>query len=76
MPSYYEGHSVEKVTFPVRVMKLLGVTTLIGMELRLAQLDLLLNALVIVTNAAGGLNRDYAVGDIVVLNDVASPIPK
>lgn len=24
----------------------------------------------IVTNAAGGLNNDYAVGDIVVLNDV------
>ena len=23
-----------------------------------------------VTNAAGGLNKDYAVGDLVVLNDV------
>ncbi|KAI9790365.1 MAG: hypothetical protein M1816_005183 [Peltula sp. TS41687] len=48
---YYEGNSIDKITFPVRVLKLLGVET------------------IIVTNAAGGLNRDYAVGDIVVLND-------
>ena len=27
-----------------------------------------------VTNAAGGLNSEYAVGDIVVLNDVCSVI--
>lgn len=28
----------------------------------------------IVTNAAGGLNPDYKVGDIVVLNDVSGPL--
>jgi purine nucleoside phosphorylase len=27
----------------------------------------------IVTNAAGGLNPDYVVGDIVLLNDVRQP---
>ncbi|RPA87168.1 purine nucleoside phosphorylase I, inosine and guanosine-specific [Ascobolus immersus RN42] len=48
---FFEGHSIERVTFPVRVFKLLGVET------------------VIVTNAAGGLNKEYKVGDICVLND-------
>ncbi|PLN74479.1 purine nucleoside phosphorylase I, inosine and guanosine-specific [Aspergillus taichungensis] len=48
---YYEGHSIDKVTFPVRVFKLLGVDT------------------IVLTNAAGGLNPKYAVGDIVLLND-------
>ena len=27
--SYYEGHSINKVTFPVRVLKLLGIDTII-----------------------------------------------
>ena len=49
--SLYEGHAIEKVTFPIRVLQLLGIYTLI------------------VTNAAGGLNPEYGVGDIVVLND-------
>ncbi|RDW59272.1 purine-nucleoside phosphorylase [Aspergillus mulundensis] len=48
---YYEGHSIDQVTFPIRVFKLLGIDT------------------VILTNAAGGLNPDYVVGDIVLLND-------
>ncbi|KAJ0414000.1 nucleoside phosphorylase domain-containing protein [Aspergillus carlsbadensis] len=48
---YYEGHSIDQVTFPIRVFKLLGVDT------------------VILTNAAGALNPDYVVGDIVLLND-------
>jgi purine-nucleoside phosphorylase len=42
---------MERVTYPIRVLKLLGVETLI------------------VTNAAGGLNPESAVGDIFVLND-------
>ncbi|QKX60108.1 uncharacterized protein TRUGW13939_07250 [Talaromyces rugulosus] len=52
---YYEGHSMEDVTFPVRVLKLLGVET------------------IILTNAAGGLNPEYAVGDITLLNDHIFP---
>jgi len=47
----YEGYGVEKVTFPVRVMKLLGVSKLI------------------VTNAAGGVNRSYVPGDLMVISD-------
>ncbi|PWY63709.1 inosine guanosine and [Aspergillus heteromorphus CBS 117.55] len=48
---YYEGHSVDDVTFPVRVFKLLGIDSMI------------------LTNAAGGLNPDYMVGDVVLIND-------
>jgi purine-nucleoside phosphorylase len=47
----YEGYGVEKVSFPVRVMKLLGVSKLI------------------VTNAAGGVNRSYVPGDLMVISD-------
>ena len=47
----YEGYSLQQTTFPVRVMKLLGVDTLI------------------VTNAAGGINPDFAVGDLMVIED-------
>ena len=51
-------------------MKQLGVDTLIGNR------GLMMQALLFclsqsVTNAAGGLNKNYAVGDIVVLNDVS-----
>ncbi len=48
---YYEGYSMKKVTFPVRVMKLFGVETLI------------------VSNASGGMNPDFEVGTIMVIND-------
>ncbi|RAL08403.1 purine-nucleoside phosphorylase [Aspergillus homomorphus CBS 101889] len=48
---YYEGHTIDRVTFPIRVFKLLGIHA------------------IILTNAAGGLNPDYMVGDIVLLND-------
>ncbi|EKV12080.1 Purine nucleoside phosphorylase I, inosine and guanosine-specific [Penicillium digitatum PHI26] len=51
---YYEGHSIDQVTFPIRVFKQLQVNT------------------VVLTNAAGGLNSLYDVGDIVLLNDVGN----
>ena len=33
MNSFYEGHSITAVTFPVRVLKLLGVETIVGKSL-------------------------------------------
>jgi purine-nucleoside phosphorylase len=48
---FYEGYSPQQITFPIRIMKLLGVET------------------VILTNAAGGLNPDFVVGDLMLLND-------
>ncbi|CAH1778768.1 unnamed protein product [Owenia fusiformis] len=47
----YEGYPLSLCTLPVRVMKLMGVETLI------------------VTNAAGGLNESYEVGDVMVIKD-------
>ncbi|AVF25699.1 purine nucleoside phosphorylase 1 [Paenibacillus larvae subsp. larvae] len=47
----YEGYDLAKVSFPVRVLKQLGVTKLI------------------VTNAAGGVNTSFNVGDLMVIKD-------
>ncbi|KAM4881498.1 purine nucleoside phosphorylase [Thomomys bottae] len=47
----YEGYPLWKVTFPIRVFRLLGVDTLV------------------VTNAAGGLNPKFEVGDIMLIRD-------
>ncbi|WP_291120166.1 purine-nucleoside phosphorylase [Flavobacterium sp. UBA6135] len=54
---YYEGYDMQTVTFPVRVMKYLGVTKLI------------------VSNASGGVNDNYEVGDIVVIKDHINMFP-
>jgi purine-nucleoside phosphorylase len=48
---YYEGHSIDEVVFPVRVLCELGIETLV------------------LTNAAGGINRDFKPGDLMVIND-------
>lgn len=54
---YYEGYSMQEVTFPVRVLKFLGVKTLI------------------VSNAAGGMNPEFEIGDIMVINDHINTMP-
>ncbi len=48
---FYEGYSMQEITFPVRVMKALGVHTLC------------------VSNASGGMNPAYKVGELVLIND-------
>jgi purine-nucleoside phosphorylase len=48
---YYEGYSLKEVTFPVRVMKFLGINTLF------------------VSNASGGLNPKFKIGDLMMIND-------
>jgi purine-nucleoside phosphorylase len=48
---YYEGYSPAQVVFPIRVMKFLGVETLL------------------LSNAAGGMNARFRVGDLMVITD-------
>ena len=48
---YYEGHAMEQVTFPIRVMKLLGIENLL------------------VSNAAGGINTSFKIGDLMIIKD-------
>ena len=48
---YYEGHSMDVLTIPVRIMARLGVQTLV------------------LTNAAGGVNKNYRPGDLMLITD-------
>ncbi len=48
---YYEGYGVDQVVFPVRLMKFLGVKTLL------------------LSNAAGGMNPAFKVGDLMIITD-------
>lgn len=54
---YYEGYTMEQVTFPIRVMKLLGVKNLL------------------VSNAAGGINTSFKVGDLMIIRDHINMMP-
>lgn len=54
---YYEGYSMQQVTFPIRVMHLMGVKHLL------------------VSNAAGGINNTFKVGDLMIIRDHINMMP-
>lgn len=48
---YYEGYTTPEVVFPIRVLKFLGIETLL------------------ISNAAGGTNSAFHVGDLMIIKD-------
>ena len=54
---FYEGFAMSEVTFPIRVMTMMGIKFLI------------------LSNASGGLNPDFKIGDIMVIKDQIHAMP-
>lgn len=54
---YYEGYTMQQVTFPIRIMKLIGIENLL------------------VSNAAGGINSTFKVGDLMIIRDHINMLP-
>lgn len=54
---FYEGASMETLTYPIRVLKEVGVEVLI------------------LSNASGGMNENFAIGDLMILDDHINLMP-
>ena len=54
---YYEGYGPEQISFPVRVLRFLGIKCLF------------------LSNAAGGVNPEFQIGDIMIITDHINLLP-